>query len=77
VESLYDELPVYDAYSEPFVTSIFSYEDHINVIVPTGESEDTYVPYTMVKDNEFFANTQVGMDALLTLKDTMIKAYPR
>jgi hypothetical protein len=77
VESLYDDLPVYEANSDPFVTAVFSYEDHTNVIVPIEEGQPTYVPYNMVRENEFFADTQIGMDALLALKDTMIEAYPR
>jgi hypothetical protein len=77
VESLHDELPVYDVNSEPFVHAVFSYEDHPNVIVEINGNLSTYVTYNQVAENEFFAATQKGMDALLAFKEAMMNAYNR
>ena len=55
-------------------TPIFSYQEHENNICETG-GESTYVKYNQVCENEFFATTQKGMDALVGLKKEMIEKY--
>lgn len=67
------------SYPETYMVSIapvFCYEDISNVVVPVGES-NTYVPYSQVADNEFFAASQTGLDAMLELKAAMLARYPR
>ena len=51
-----------------------SYQEHENNICETG-GESTYVKYNQVCENEFFATTQKGMDALVGLKKEMIEKY--
>ena len=59
---------------EYLFTPIFSYQEHENNICETG-GESTYVKYNQVCENEFFATTQKGMDALVGLKKEMIEKY--
>ena len=59
---------------ENALTPIFSYQEHENNICETG-GESTYVKYNQVCENEFFATTQKGMDALVGLKKEMIEKY--
>ena len=61
-------------YVENAFTPIFSYQEHENNICETG-GESTYVKYNQVCENEFFATTQKGMDALVGLKNEMIEKY--
>ena len=55
---------------------MFCYDDIPNVIV-TPDGVSTYVPYSEVSSNEFFVTTQVGLDAMLELKESLLKSYPR
>ena len=66
VDGLGEKIPVYQVYVENAFTPIFSYQ--------TG-GESTYVKYNQVCENEFFATTQKGMDALVGLKKEMIEKY--
>ena len=43
------------------------------VPVPLG---NTYVPYSDVRDNEFFVTSQESLDMILGLKDEYIQKYP-
>lgn len=45
------------------------------VIKPSGET--TYVPYTSVKNNEFFACTEAALAAWRDLKTEMLELYPQ
>ena len=67
-------MEVGDEYVENAFTPIFSYQEHENNICETG-GESTYVKYNQVCENEFFATTQKGMDALVGLKKEMIEKY--
>lgn len=57
------------------VAPIFAYEDGQSQ--PTSEIGITgqTVPYTLVEDNEYFAQTQEALDALLTYKEHMMEGY--
>ena len=74
VDGLGEKIPVYQVYVENAFTPIFSYQEHENNICETG-GESTYVKYNQVCENEFFATTQKGMDALVGLKNEMIEKY--
>ena len=74
VDGLGERTPIYQVYVENAFTPIFSYQEHENKIFETG-SESTYVKYNQVRENEFFAATQKGMDALVRLKNEMIEKY--
>lgn len=72
-----EEVNFYDQQERVFlcpaitVRTIFQYEDGISV--PTGNS--VYVPYSDVKDYEYYAQTQAGLDALLALKKYVINKW--
>ena len=70
-----DVLPVYRLYSNSMITPVFCYENMENVIIPVGEGP-TYVPYSQVKDNEFFSADEEGLEAWNSLKQKMLAAYP-
>lgn len=71
-----ETLPVYRLYSNSMITPFFCYEDMENVIIPIGEGP-TYVPYSQVKDNEFFSADEEGLEAWNSLKQKMLAAYPK
>ena len=74
-DSLGGRTPVYELFGEELVIApIFSYRTHENRIVETDE-HSTYVPYREVSANEFFAETQAGMDAFLALKENIFEQY--
>lgn len=76
IEALNESMPVYKTIDEEFfITPIFCYENQSNVIAPT-EGDTTYVPYTKVRNNEFFGETEGALDAWEKLKSEMLSAYP-
>ena len=74
VDGLGEKIPIYQIYVENAFTPIFSYREHENNVCETG-SGSTYVKYNQVRENEFFAATQRGMDALVGLKKEMVEKY--
>ncbi len=73
-DGLGERMPVYELFGDTVIAPVFSYRTHENRIVQT-DGMSTYVPYKMVSDNEFFAETQAGMDAFLTLKEEILGQY--
>ncbi|MGN0254488.1 MAG: hypothetical protein ACI4D6_00700 [Chordicoccus sp.] len=69
-----DGEPVYAISSGDHMNAIFLRGSCNNTFYPTA-GESTYVPYAEVKDNEFFAADQEGMDAYFALKNDMLDAY--
>lgn len=68
-------LPVYFLNMDEFIAPVFCYEDIPSIAVtPTGR--DLYVDYSQVKNSEFFAMSQTGLDAWCALKQKMIESYP-
>lgn len=55
---------------------MFCYDDIPNTFI-TPDGVSTYVSYSEVADNEFFATTQAGLDAMAELKEAMLERYPR
>ncbi|MCX4372153.1 MAG: hypothetical protein OSJ58_10050 [Dysosmobacter sp.] len=75
VDQLPEEYPVYQLYDEALIAPVFCYDNFENrIAVPTDMT--TYVSYYDVKDNEFFATSDVGLKAWDALKQEMIKRYP-
>ncbi|MCM1327199.1 MAG: hypothetical protein NC094_11210 [Bacteroidales bacterium] len=72
--------PAVKLYDDFFIAPVFSYEGHPNVIVPISEDDvgiyGTAVPYKDVKDNEFFATSEKGMQMMEDLKSRMLALYP-
>ncbi len=54
---------------------IFCYDDIPNTFI-TPDGVSTYVSYSEVADNEFFATTQAGLEAMEALKQSMLEKYP-
>ena len=72
----WDGCTVYYLDENRVIAPVFCYDDIPNIVIPKSGS-DTYVPYSEVRDNEFFAASQAGLDAWLSLKQEMLAAYPR
>lgn len=75
VDVLNESIPVYQLYDDSYITPVFCYENQSNIIVSPG-GDTTYVPYTKVRNNEFFAETETALDAWEKLKSEMLLAYP-
>lgn len=75
IETLDDSLPVYQLYDESLIAPVFCYEDISNEVVPLAPGP-TYVPYSRVQDNEFFVDSEEGLDAWYQLKKELLAAYP-
>lgn len=75
VRTYSESLPIYRLYSNSMITPVFCYEDIENLIIPVGEGP-TYVPYSKVKDNEFFSADEEGLEAWNVLKQKMLESYP-
>lgn len=57
------------------ILPVFCYDTCNNVIIPLPEEGSSYVPYSAVADNEFFAEEQEGLDAFLALKEELLAIY--
>lgn len=73
-DGLGEKTPVYELFGETVIAPVFSYRTHENKIIGT-DGVSTYVPYREVAGNEFFAVSQMAMDAFLSLKREMMKRY--
>lgn len=68
------DVPYYQLYSDDLIAPVFCYEESENTIVtPIGIT--TYVPYTKVKNNEFFVTTEERLQAWLNLKSELLLQY--
>lgn len=76
VETLPTDVPIYRVFDDTPIAPVFSYDNHTHVIAPTNGGS-TYVPYTSVKDNEFFTETELGYQILTKLKNDLIQTYPK
>ena len=74
LETFGEEIPVYELYGDSVIAPVFSCSEHTNRIVPPA-GENTYVPYSQVRENEFFAETQKGLEAMEKLKGQMLEKY--
>ncbi len=75
----YEKTPVYflyDKVQESPIAPVFCYEDRENKIAPTN-GDSTYVDYALVRDNEFFAADEEGLEAWKSLKAEMMNKYPK
>lgn len=61
---------------EYIVAPIFSYEQRKNVMAESISNEESSVAYTELKENEFFAASQQGMNMLIELKNQLLQKYP-
>ena len=66
------------ALSELFIAPIFDYDmNRINVQIPISDSENRYVLYEQVKENEFFVEDEKSLNHLLEVKEKLLNMYPR
>ena len=87
IDVLKSDLPVYSCSngyvpetgeSIPFtIAPVFCYDHKDNVPVQPAGDHGTYVPYSEVRDNEFFGTTQEVVEAWEQLKAEMLQRYPR
>lgn len=63
-------------YDDFYITPVFCYEEHQNVIMPIS-GDTTYVSYKDVMDNEFFVTSEEALQIVETLKSQMLSLYPR
>lgn len=75
LEDLAGGLPAIKLCDIGVIVPVFSYEEFSHVILPIGE-EHTYVPYSGVKDNEFFPASEESLALWQELKAEMLAAYP-
>ena len=68
------DLPVWKLYNYGLITPLFAFEDRDNVICPTSGTS-TYVPYSEVSGNEFFATTNKALDAITEFKHQLLAEY--
>lgn len=62
-------------YEDSYIAPIFCYDKTTNVIAEVI-GNTTYVPYTSVRNNEFFACTENALGEWLILKNNMLNLYP-
>lgn len=68
-------IPAFRLQSGNHIDALFYCDSCDNLTYPVS-GDTTYLPYTKVKNNEFFAVDQKGVDAFLTLKKDMFKLFP-
>lgn len=71
-----DGISVYPLYGETSVAPMFCY-NYMQDVVISIEDGPTYVPYSLVKNNEFFATSNKALLSLEFLKTKMIEMYPQ
>lgn len=59
------------------ITPVFAFEDHKNTIIQIDWPKDapTYVKYSDVANNEFFATTDEALEAFLNLKKRLFQSF--
>ena len=74
----FEALPVYQLQNGILLDPIFCYNDlDTQVDAPIGQPLDITVPYKEVSDQEFFAESQTVMDALVEAKHALLAQYPK
>ena len=68
------DIPIVEICSRYLIVPAFCYDEIVNVVSDTiGDS--TYVKYNDVRENEFFATSEAGMNEFLSLKHHLIEKY--
>lgn len=66
---------IYPFYGDTYVAPMFCYTDSSNRIIPMKEGDPTYVPFSLVKDNEFFVTTENALQEMMRVKRFMLDKY--
>ena len=76
METLDNDDSTFQLADEYLIAPIFSYDTHENVTIEIPEGQPTYVDYSDVKNNEFFACTKKALEYMLGIKYEMLTLYP-
>lgn len=69
-------IPMYEIYWETMITPVFCYKDKGEKPVKFDAGNDhTYVPYSELKGNEFFCDSEKGYRAWRELKEKLMQEY--
>ena len=63
------------ALADSILFPVFCYDTKKSKVIPINTSP-TYVPYSDVKENEFFVCSQEALDSILEIKNYFIDLYP-
>lgn len=63
-------------FNSSVIPGIFNYEEKDHTIMDVPET-NWNVPYSKVKDNEFFVSSEANLEALTELKHELLELYPR
>ena len=74
IESMDKNEIVYSLYDELVIAPVFALESHENKAISVS-GDTTYVSYLEVKDNEFFSDSQKGMENLEAKKEKLFEKY--
>lgn len=61
---------------DSIISPVFNYENKDNIIAET-EGEMNYVPFSEVKQNEFFVNSNEVLEMLMSLKQDLLVKFPQ
>lgn len=66
---------IYPFFGDTYVAPMFCYTDSSNIIIPMKEGDPTYVPFSVVKDNEFFVTTENALQEMMRVKRCILDKY--
>lgn len=69
------DLDIYETYDDSFIVPVFNYKDKVQNVAKVEDEEYTYVPYSEVKENEFFAISEEGFKTWNAFKSKMLTKY--
>lgn len=74
----FEPLPTFQLQNRILIDPIFCYTDlDTQVDTPPGQLLDITIPYREVSNQEFFAESQAVMDALMEAKHALLAQYPK
>jgi len=62
---------------DTIITPVFNYENTENVIIPWEHTEEGYVKYQLVENNEFFVASQEALNVIVDMKEELLNSYPK
>lgn len=77
IDSVELNTPTFQIYGKYSITPVFCCAEMDNAIIePHDNDMGTYVLYSEVKENEFFAATEYALEVWLALKEEMLRLFP-
>lgn len=71
-----ESTPVFKLYNDARLSPVFCYSLLGNSFISPSSRDTTYVDYSLVSNNEFFATSQESIEPVLQLKKHMLEQYP-